>query len=1000
MSTWTNNDEIYNTMVGVSNVEGATLDEKYAFFYACKDFLESKTWRQLKQTVKRQFGCTFPESIQNFDPNRDVQVYDTVEIQGLQGAKELNGRKGEILPNVSSSSSERFRVRLFKEGKFISVKKKNLKLIQGDDFIVKVLGGDGGNPGCGFYKTWNAVNVQNKHGPYAAPECAMMNPSHVTCTRGVYAVSCLFYDLEGEESQLKYLLDKDMKLAKRIKAPMAKPGKACSGFPFLCGHSTVPNQRVSREELRMLTASLLACSRFYKDLFKSPIPPKPYFLALDFQPLVQSYNIPVKLGKKKPSKNIQMQCSYPSGHLETPHIKSCSQPGGIRHYAARPRDCYTPAQAIIFHRNWIENVEKKRTTDWKLSFQRGDQVPYNHRFGLANALWESEIEENVYEAIKIAEELYGLWENDQVPDQVLRVFLLDLLLETGKWSKAAQLISKHQGDPNEPWLWNEAFITFQNRGPDSKLANKALINAMQFNRYVAPILLGEDMIDAGNMRSGTPTVNTTFTMNGKTYMTGHRQNAISYCFNFGKFWYCDPTSMDWLRKQMDDKKVKKKLEKNPGLKASNINNKAFTSNNETTDGNIDKTSNDSNCKSTSSHFFCAYCKNTEKKLMMCPCKEVYYCDASCQKKDWKVHKKVHKSKMKGKKSSSTKKKETKTNPKDDGKIYHPSWARLTPLQLQAIRSAHKNCNVPWPISQEMPAMINSSKPCFLQIHPNMIMQSETIVLPSFRMNYRKHEGSTVQGQMFPPNQIGLVIVEQVGSSTLVPVHIHCPKKLILIAEVIYTDQCRFQMEEFYGRHNLENRGRYFDWPAMIDACVGTGERVKTSHKRVHIMCAETIVGMVKMGDQEQHLIRLVPRILTLEGFEKIMGNSDDKRRFIATTGSKYKGQQLYPELLRKTCSKDLKKNMRPKKPITFNKGWELFHESGRYLAYERFVTMEGAANIPGPTIYRHLPEDKNFDTGESIDEQLIAHFGSASADQRDQMVEMLKSSGINKVSFM
>eukprot|EP00942_MAST-04A_sp_MAST-4A-sp1_P008859 g8859.t1 len=73
---------------------------------------------------------------------------------------------------------------------------------------------------------------------------------------------------------------------------------------------------------------------------------------------------------------------------------------------------------------------------------------------------------------------------------------------------------------------------------------------------------------------------------------------------------------------------------------------------------------------------------------------------------------------------------------------------------------------------------------------------------------------------------------------------------------------------------------------------------------------------------------------------------------------------------------------------------------GRYLAYERFVQMEGAANIPGPTIYRQLPEDKNFDTGESLDEQLIAHFGSASADQRDQMVEMLKSSGINKVSFM
>ena len=121
-----------------------------------------------------------------------------------------------------------------------------------------------------------------------------------------------------------------------------------------------------------------------------------------------------------------------------------------------------------------------------------------------------------------------------------------------------------------------------------------------------------------------------------------------------------------------------------------------------------------------------------------------------------------------------------------------------------------------------------------------------------------------------------------------------------------------------------------------------------------------------------------------------MGNSDDKRRLIATTSSKYKGQQLYPELLRKTCSKDLKKNMRHKKPITFNKGWELFHESGRYLAYERFVATEGAANIP----------TSNSLDEQQLKEQISAHFGSASADQRDQISEMLKNSGINKVSFI
>ena len=59
MSTWTNNDEIYNTMVGVSNVEGATLDEKYAFFYACKDFLESITYRA--KDLGRLTNCKYAE---------------------------------------------------------------------------------------------------------------------------------------------------------------------------------------------------------------------------------------------------------------------------------------------------------------------------------------------------------------------------------------------------------------------------------------------------------------------------------------------------------------------------------------------------------------------------------------------------------------------------------------------------------------------------------------------------------------------------------------------------------------------------------------------------------------------------------------------------------------------------------------------------------------------------------------------------------------------------
>lgn len=59
-------------------------------------------------------------------------------------------------------------------------------------------------------------------------------------------------------------------------------------------------------------------------------------------------------------------------------------------------------------------------------------------------------------------------------------------------------------------------------------------------------------------------------------------------------------------------------------------------------------------------------------------------------------------------------------------------------------------------------------------------------------------GSTVQGTMFPANQIGLTIVEQltppnVSPEEAVPDHVRSPKRVVLICEVVYTLNCKMQI---------------------------------------------------------------------------------------------------------------------------------------------------------------------------------------------------------------
>ena len=140
----------YDTRVGVSEVAGATDEEIFGFFQAAYEFVTSKVWMLLKQTRKRQFGLSLniPPSETNSD--NPPQLLDTVELHSLTSkqGKLLNGRRGEIVPPLPKTqiahADTRWHVRLFRDGRIIRCKRSTIRVVAGDEFVVKILGADGG----------------------------------------------------------------------------------------------------------------------------------------------------------------------------------------------------------------------------------------------------------------------------------------------------------------------------------------------------------------------------------------------------------------------------------------------------------------------------------------------------------------------------------------------------------------------------------------------------------------------------------------------------------------------------------------------------------------------------------------------------------------------------------------------------------------------------------------------------------------------------------------
>jgi hypothetical protein len=178
-----------------------------------------------------------------------------------------------------------------------------------------------------------------------------------------------------------------------------------------------------------------------------------------------------------------------------------------------------------------------------------------------------------------------------------------------------------------------------------------------------------------------------------------------------------------------------------------------------------------------------------------------------------------------------------------------------------------------------------------------------------------------------------------------------PMLLCLIEEVIFNANSKMQFEHFY-RAAGQNAGKYFDWPGgdAVATCPGTGEAIQPDRKRRHLLVAHQMWGSYMHDSSLSQLSRIIPRILTMEGFEKLMGTPAENRRLKFTVNArdmaKEKSLDVYPEFLRAMTSNgnDVNAAMRlaftsktkqPKKLKNANDAWQDFHDSGRYLAFER-----------------------------------------------------------------
>ena len=224
------------------------------------------------------------------------------------------------------------------------------------------------------------------------------------------------------------------------------------------------------------------------------------------------------------------------------------------------------------------------------------------------------------------------------------------------------------------------------------------------------------------------------------------------------------------------------------------------------------------------------------------------------------------------------------------------------------------------------------------------------VIPILREDWRRFQP--------PPQEYDAAWYEENTKKyfELVPAHAPCLMSFALVGEVVWTPGCERDMLEFYSQPS--NNGTLFQWPGgeCVGVCPGTGQKVAPDGKTVHLLVANQMHGTATQGSCLNMLTRLMPRILTLEGYRAMLGPEDApgyKGHITSTvvekdlrTGEKLGAPKrvtrpMYPDVLRDIVSS----GKTPERPMPACDAWEAFHASGRYLALERMLEDDSKNNF-------------------------------------------------------
>jgi len=563
----------------------------------------------------------------------------------------------------------------------------------GAEHVVQILGSGGRHCGLVVWPSFRDY-MAHRH-DYNSSSQSFKRGDQSTISDPVSPCRLVELTFEDPNGELEALLADDVAHAKQLQCAVPSVKDSLHRiFPKIEVTKSGGLEPLRMKDVRIIEAAMAMTVKFFGNMVTcKPLPPPPHAIAYNFSPCSASCTY---FSGFKSGKEISCSPAYPAGEIIIADCFWSSYPQAVRLSASRPSHIRTIQQAIDFHREalaacgplirsrvQVQNLVKRPD----LNGQKGVPVSFDvptgryhvilqdsetpialrpesltliphelngdlrmpgptkvagkvwrgHTYGLVNALWETEVVDNVKQACELAEMLLA---DDFDDADFVREFLLDCYLECGRWADALDLLHRYgnrgitsEQDPYPGriatlWAWSAALIHVKKQG--TKRAAAAIEAAINVNPHVYLYLTQEKEIprqEVANAGSWFPTMvrsdGTRLSPEGDLLIAG------TYVSNYRQHWWKGKKSCEeikqTLREAGEEVYLRRKEEEVHLLLGGSA------TPHKDVDLPCQKKTTCANCQKISQ-------KSSRVKMKICSrCMQVGYCSKKCQAAHWPVH---------------------------------------------------------------------------------------------------------------------------------------------------------------------------------------------------------------------------------------------------------------------------------------------------------------------------------------------------------------------------